>query len=125
MNIKATCNPLFHVWIPKQPQELRLTPKQALIVQILVAHDGPMTGYEIAKASGGEIAKTGIYVHLDSLQSKGVITSTFEEVSLGVRRVPKRYVQLTSGSIRPQKEVTNERKVKAEATHSEAAFAPG
>lgn len=86
-------------WMPVESRAIGLSSKQAYIVQILITERKPMTGYEIYKISKGEIALGGMYVHLDRLESKGVITSTFEHVPTDCRRLSKRYVQLTKGSL--------------------------
>ena len=96
MKLSATLQALF---VSTKPNEIRLSPKQALIVGMLARNGGEMTGYELVKASGNELTLGGIYTHLDRLERKGVILSHIEVVEEGVRRLPKRFVRLNGGSM--------------------------
>lgn len=76
---------------------LKLSGKQRLIFELLNRYRGTdVTGYELVQMAPEELSPATVYVHLDRMEEKGLITSKriLEE---GTRRLPKRFVRLKEG----------------------------
>lgn len=70
-----------------------LSEKQALILDLLLA--GHRYGMELVNASGGELGRSGIYVHLDRMEEKGLVASSLEEAPEGARGPQRRVYDVT------------------------------
>jgi hypothetical protein len=87
-------------------REVSLPAKQALIVDILLRKGGVATGYDIVKASDGELTLGGVYTHLNRLEGKGIIESDYSVTEDAGHRMPKRKVRLRAGVARKEEGAT-------------------
>ena len=71
------------------PQPLRLSQKQALILDLLL-REGYSYGLELVRASDGHLKRGSVYVTLDRMESKGLVESWEEESPDGHRGPARR-----------------------------------
>src|SRR5688572_5034999 len=74
--------------------EPRLSGKERLIVELLIAH-GELYGQELVKRSDGSLARGTVYVTLDRLEDKGFVKSRLEEKHPGSIGLPRRMYEVT------------------------------
>jgi DNA-binding PadR family transcriptional regulator len=77
--------------MPRQPSS-----KEALILQMLVAKAGAeMYGLEMVQTSRGQLARGTVYVTLDRMEEKGLVSSRQEPPGPNVRGIPRRLYKVT------------------------------
>jgi DNA-binding PadR family transcriptional regulator len=79
-----------------RPQEpVRLTPKEREILKLLVGHDAEMYGLEMVARSEGRLGRGSIYVLLDRLEERGLVSSRLEERPPGTSGAARRLYRPT------------------------------
>jgi DNA-binding PadR family transcriptional regulator len=69
---------------------VRLTAKEREILKLLIGQGGEMYGLEMVARSGGRLSRGSVYVLLDRLEERGLVSSRLEERPLGMSGVPRR-----------------------------------
>jgi len=79
-----------------RPQEpVRLTPKEREILKLLVGQPAEMYGLEMVARSEGRISRGSVYVLLDRLEERGLVSSRVEERQPGVSGIARRLYRPT------------------------------
>jgi len=80
-----------------RPQEpVRLTVKEREILKLLIGHGGEMYGLEMVAHSGGRLGRGSIYVLLDRLEERGLVSSHHEERPPGSGGIARRLYRPTA-----------------------------
>ena len=84
--------------MPKaHPRALTVSPKELLVLQLLVRHE-EMYGLQLVAASRGRLKRGTIYVTLGRMEDKGYISSTLDDPPPGAGGLPRRlYVPTALG----------------------------
>ena len=75
-------------------KETRLSGTEHLILGILIGA-GELYGLEMVRRSNGLLARGTVYVTLDRMEDKGLVTSRAEDKEPGVSGIPKRLYRIT------------------------------
>ena len=79
-----------------RPQEpVRLTAKEREILKLLVGRGAEMYGLEMVAYSEGRVSRGSIYVLLDRMETRGLVSSRVEERPSGASGVARRLYQPT------------------------------
>jgi DNA-binding PadR family transcriptional regulator len=78
----------------------RLSRKEALILEMLVAETREIFGLEMVKASNRELKRGTVYVTLKRMEDKGLIESRIEARSNGEIGIPRRLYKVTGHGYR-------------------------
>jgi DNA-binding PadR family transcriptional regulator len=79
-----------------RPQgRVRLTAKEREILKLLVGYDAEMYGLEMVARSEGRLGRGSIYVLLDRLEERGLVSSRLEERAPGTSGVARRLYRPT------------------------------
>ena len=73
----------------RRPRVLTLSPKESLILQLLV-RDEEAYGLELVTASRGRLKRGTVYVTLGRMEDKGYITSRLEDAPPEAGGLPRR-----------------------------------
>ena len=74
--------------------QISLSADEGKMVAVLAAQRGELHGYEIGQRLKGKVPHSAIYVYLNRLEKKGVITSRIALTKLNGLRVARRFVKL-------------------------------
>jgi DNA-binding PadR family transcriptional regulator len=83
--------------VPAKERVVRVSPKEAVIVSILLNSGREMYGYEIMKATKGEVPLASIYTMLSRLEDKGLVSSRLETVLAKGHAIPRRWYRVVPG----------------------------
>jgi hypothetical protein len=83
--------------VPAKERVVRVSPKEAVIVSILLNSGREMYGYEIMKTTRGEVSLASIYTMLSRLEAKGLVSSKLESVSAKGFAIPRRWYRVVPG----------------------------
>jgi len=83
--------------VPAKEREVRVSPKEAVIVSILLKAGREMYGYELMKESNKKISLASVYTMLSRLEAKGLVTSRLETVSAKGQAIPRRWYRVLPG----------------------------
>ena len=78
-----------------RPAAVRLTVKEHEILQLLIGVGAEMYGLEMVARSGGRLGRGSIYVLLDRLEERGLVSSRLEERSPGTSGIARRLYRPT------------------------------
>ena len=78
----------------------KLSPKEALIVGMLIKRARTMYGLEFVAESKGEIVRGTVYVLLDRMEDRGLVKSRQEAKSPGVPGIPRRLYEPTGSGVK-------------------------
>ena len=84
--------------MPSTP--LRLTPKETLVLKLLICGDGEQYGLQLVERAAGQLARGTVYVLLDRMQEKGLVESRQEDRRPGVSGIPRRMYRPTGLGVR-------------------------
>ena len=76
-------------------ERVRLTAKEREILKLLIGHGAEMYGLEMVARSAGRLGRGSIYVLLDRLESRGLVSSRLEERTPGVSGIARRLYRPT------------------------------
>ena len=79
----------------RRPRILTLSPKESLILELLVQKQG-MYGLQLVAASGGLLKRGTVYVTLGRMEEKGYIVSRLEDPPAEAGGMPRRLYQPTT-----------------------------
>ena len=79
----------------KRPRVLTLSPKETLILELLV-RDGERYGLQLVAASRRRLKRGTVYVTLGRMEDKGYITSRLEDAPADVGGMPRRLYEATA-----------------------------
>jgi DNA-binding PadR family transcriptional regulator len=79
----------------RRPRVLTLSPKESVILQLLV-RDDEAYGLELVAASRGRLKRGTVYVTLGRMEEKGYITSRLEEAPPDAGGLPRRVYKATA-----------------------------
>jgi DNA-binding PadR family transcriptional regulator len=79
----------------RRPETVRLTAKEREILKLLIGHGAEMYGLEMVARSEGRLGRGSIYVLLDRLEERGLVTSRLEDRPPGVGGVARRLYRPT------------------------------
>src|SRR5262245_7159592 len=79
----------------KRPRMLTLSPKESVILQLLVRDDDAY-GLELVSASRGRLKRGTVYVTLGRMEEKGYITSRLEDAPPEAGGLPRRIYKATA-----------------------------
>src|SRR5450631_1652905 len=79
----------------KRPRMLTLSPKESLILELLMAQD-ELYGLQLVASSRRRLKRGTVYVTLGRMEEKGYITSRLEEPPAGTGGLPRRVYQATT-----------------------------
>jgi DNA-binding PadR family transcriptional regulator len=74
---------------------IHLTPAEQRIVHMLASSDKPLCGADIHHRARDKIPRGTVYVLLERLTAKGVVTSSLEKPEKHVPGRPRRFYELT------------------------------
>ena len=74
---------------------VRLTAKEREILRLLVGYDVEMYGLEMVARSEGRISRGSVYVLLDRLEARGLVSSRLEERTPGTSGISRRLYRPT------------------------------
>jgi DNA-binding PadR family transcriptional regulator len=74
---------------------VRLTAKEREILTLLIRHDAEMYGLEMVARSERRISRGSIYVLLDRLEERGLVSSRIEERAPGTSGIARRLYRPT------------------------------
>ena len=77
------------------PRLLTLSPKELLVLELLLRHQD-LYGLQLVATSGGRLKRGTVYVTLARMEEKGYITSKLEAAPSGVGGLPRRIYAATS-----------------------------
>ncbi len=78
-----------------RPAAVRLTAKEHEILTLLIGHGAEMYGLEMVARSGGRLSRGSIYVLLDRLEERGLVSSRLEDRPPGTSGVARRLYRPT------------------------------
>ena len=78
-----------------RPAAVRLTGKQHEILKLLIGHGAEMYGLEMVARSGGRLSRGSVYVLLDRLEERGLVSSRVEERTPGTSGIARRLYRPT------------------------------
>jgi DNA-binding PadR family transcriptional regulator len=81
--------------VPPHPRLLTVSPKELLILDLLVREKG-LYGLGLVHASKGELKRGTVYVTLGRMEDKGFITSTVEDAPPSAGGLPRRLYSATA-----------------------------
>jgi DNA-binding PadR family transcriptional regulator len=81
--------------MPVTDKPSNLSPAESLILTLLRKSRREMYGLELVRASDGAIARGSVYVLLNRLESKALVTSRQEALRVGVPGIPRRLYRAT------------------------------
>jgi DNA-binding PadR family transcriptional regulator len=73
-----------------RPEPVRLTAKEREILKLLIGHGVEMYGLEMVARSGGSLSRGSIYVLLDRLEERGLVSSRLEDRTPGSSGIARR-----------------------------------
>jgi DNA-binding PadR family transcriptional regulator len=76
-------------------EPVRLTAKEREILKLLIGQSAEMYGLEMVARSDGRLGRGSIYVLLDRLEERGLVSSRLEERAPGVSGVARRLYRPT------------------------------
>lgn len=76
-------------------ERVRLTPKEHEILKLLIGHSAEMYGLEMVARSAGRLSRGSIYVLLDRLEERGLVSSRLEERSPRTSGIARRLYRPT------------------------------
>ena len=79
----------------KRQEPVRLTAKEREILGLLIGHGAEMYGLEMVARSDGRLGRGSIYVLLDRLEERGLVSSRLEERPPGSSGVARRLYRPT------------------------------
>jgi DNA-binding PadR family transcriptional regulator len=79
----------------RPPHPPRLSPKESLILDLLVEHSS-MYGLELVSSSRGRLKRGTVYVTLGRMEDKGYITSRTEPAPADEGGLPRRIYEATA-----------------------------
>ena len=75
---------------------IKLSGKERVILEMLLSTAGrELYGLEMVTTSGGRLARGTVYVTLDRMEEKGLVTSRREDAGPHARGVPRRLFRVT------------------------------
>jgi DNA-binding PadR family transcriptional regulator len=78
-----------------RPEPVRLTAKEREILKLLIGHSADMYGLEMVARSEGRLSRGSIYVLLDRLEERGLVSSRLEERVPGMSGIARRLYRPT------------------------------
>jgi DNA-binding PadR family transcriptional regulator len=75
--------------MPAHPRVLTLSPKELLVLELLV-RDGALYGLQLVAASNGHLKRGTVYVTLGRMEDKGLVTSSVADPPPGIGGLPRR-----------------------------------
>jgi PadR family transcriptional regulator PadR len=79
----------------RRPRVLTLSPKELLILELLV-RDGELYGLQLVAASRRRLKRGTVYVTLGRMEDKGYITSRLEDAPPEAGGMPRRLYEVTA-----------------------------
>ncbi len=79
----------------KRPRMLTLSPKESLILELLMEQD-ELYGLQLVTASKRKLKRGTVYVTLGRMEEKGYISSRLEDAPADVGGMPRRLYQPTA-----------------------------
>ncbi|MFN2564509.1 MAG: PadR family transcriptional regulator [Gemmatimonadaceae bacterium] len=79
----------------RRPDPVRLTAKEREILKLLIGHGAEMYGLEMVAHSEGRLSRGSIYVLLDRLEERGLVSSRLAERAPGMSGIARRLYQPT------------------------------
>ena len=79
---------------PRPAHPPRLSPKESLIVELLL-RDTELYGLQLVAASRGRLKRGTVYVTLGRMEDKGYITSRLEDAPADMGGLPRRLYEAT------------------------------
>jgi DNA-binding PadR family transcriptional regulator len=79
----------------KRPDPVRLTAKEREILKLLIGHGAEMYGLEMVARSEGRLGRGSIYVLLDRLEERGLVSSRVEDRPAGTSGIARRLYRPT------------------------------
>ena len=76
------------------PRLLTLSPKELLVLELLLRH-GDLYGLQLVASSGGGLKRGTVYVTLDRMEEKGYVTSKLDAAPSGRGGLPRRLYAAT------------------------------
>jgi DNA-binding PadR family transcriptional regulator len=77
-------------------EPVRLTAKERVILSLLVGHGTEMYGLEMVAHSEGKLSRGSIYVLLDRLEERGLVSSRLQERAPGMAGIARRLYRPTA-----------------------------
>jgi PadR family transcriptional regulator PadR len=81
--------------MPPHPRVLTVSPKELLILDLLV-REKALYGLQLVDASKGRLKRGTVYVTLGRMEDKGFITSALEDAPPGAGGLPRRLYSVTA-----------------------------
>ena len=78
-----------------RPAAVRLTAKEREILKVLIGHGAEMYGLEMVARSEGRLSRGSVYVLLDRLEERGLVSSRVEERMPGASGIARRLYRPT------------------------------
>jgi DNA-binding PadR family transcriptional regulator len=79
----------------KRQEPVRLTAKEREILELLIGRGAEMYGLEMVARSQGRLSRGSIYVLLDRLEERGLVSSRIEERAPGMSGIARRLYRPT------------------------------
>jgi DNA-binding PadR family transcriptional regulator len=79
----------------RRPERVRLTAKEREILELLIGQSAEMYGLEMVARSGGRLSRGSIYVLLDRLEERGLVSSHLEARTPGTSGIARRLYRPT------------------------------
>jgi DNA-binding PadR family transcriptional regulator len=81
--------------VARRPDPVRLTAKEREILKLLIGSGAEMYGLEMVARSEGRLSRGSVYVLLDRLEERGLVSSRLEERAAGASGVARRLYRPT------------------------------
>jgi DNA-binding PadR family transcriptional regulator len=79
----------------RRPDPVRLTAKEREILKLLIEQGAEMYGLEMVARSDGRLSRGSVYVLLDRLEERGLVSSRLEERVPGTSGIARRLYRPT------------------------------
>jgi DNA-binding PadR family transcriptional regulator len=79
----------------RRPEPVRLTAKEREILKLLIGHGRELYGLQMVARSEGRLSRGSIYVLLDRLEERGLVSSRLEERAPGTSGIARRLYRPT------------------------------
>jgi PadR family transcriptional regulator, regulatory protein PadR len=83
-----------------KPDATRLSGKESLVLEFLLAQGGEMYGLQLVQESGGRLGRGTVYVTLDRMEAKGLVESRQEDRAPGASGIARRLYRPTGYGVR-------------------------